>query len=141
MNSKQAPVITIIFALFLQIFSSQNIIAADTNILTPFNQQMFSKYQAENKPIVLMIYAPWCLHCRVQKPKLETVLKDPQFKDFIAMQVDYGDKKLLKQLNILHRSTIVVYKGKTEISRVVWFVSEQDIKSLLLKALEKPMNN
>ena len=38
-------------------------------------------------------------------------------------------------LNAPDRSTIIVYKGKNEIGRVVWFVPKQEIEQLLMTAL------
>lgn len=92
--------------------------------------------QKAGKPILVDVTAPWCPTCRAQKAVFSELEKDPRFKGFVTLQVDYDtQKKDLQQLKANRQSTLIVYKGSTEVGRVVGETRRDAIEALLLKAL------
>ena len=91
---------------------------------------------SENKPILVEITAPWCPTCKVQKPILEKLTGQPQFKDLKIFEVDFDSKKdVLQELKVNKQSTLIVYKGKTEQGRSTGDTNEASISALINKSL------
>ena len=58
------------------------------------------------------------------------------FKDIIFMSFEQKkSKEIAKELNIKHRTTIVVYKGKNEVSRLIGQTSKQIIYSAIKEGI------
>ncbi len=104
--------------------------------ITAYDRAQFLKAQSENKPILVEITAPWCPTCKVQKPILEKLTGQPQFKDLKIFEVDFDSKKdVLQELKVNKQSTLIVYKGKTEQGRSTGDTNEASISALINKSL------
>jgi thioredoxin 1 len=83
-----------------------------------FTQAAFEAAQAAGKPILVDVTAPWCPTCRTQAPIINSLMAKPEFKDLAVFTVDFDSQKdALKTLNVRSQSTLITFKGKTEISR------------------------
>jgi thioredoxin 1 len=101
-----------------------------------YSQQAFAAAQAAGKPILLHITAPWCPTCRAQKPILGKIEAEPQFKNLVVLNIDFDSQKaLLRKLRVNQQSTLIVYKGKTEVGRSVGDTNASSIAALVGKTL------
>ena len=102
----------------------------------PYTQQAFAAAQAAGKPILLHITAPWCPTCKAQRPILSKLEATPKFKDMVVLDIDFDTSKpLLRKLHVAQQSTLIVYKGKTEVGRSTGDTDPASIETLLGKAI------
>ncbi|MFN3351034.1 thioredoxin family protein [Pseudorhodoplanes sp.] len=102
----------------------------------PFTAAAFEAAQAQGKPILIDVSAPWCPTCRAQAPILSKLMSDPRFKNLVAFNVDYDSQKdVLRKLNVQRQSTLIVFKGKQEAGRSVADTNPASIEALVAKAL------
>ena len=101
-----------------------------------YSQQAFTAAQDAGKPILLHITAPWCPTCKAQKPILGKIEAEPQFKNLVVLNIDFDSQKaLLRTLRVNQQSTLIVYKGKTEVGRSVGDTNPASIAALVGKTL------
>ena len=99
-----------------------------------YSQQAFSAAQKAGKPILLHITAPWCPTCKAQKPILGKIEAEPQFKNLVVLNIDFDSQKdLLRKLRVNQQSTLIAYKGKTEVGRTVGDTDPASIAALVGK--------
>jgi thioredoxin 1 len=102
----------------------------------PFSDPAFEAAQKSGKPILVEVSAPWCPICRTQKPILAKLASEPRFKDLQIFDIDFdSQKELLRRLNVRMQSTLIAYKGATEVGRSVGETQPEWIEGLLEKAL------
>jgi thioredoxin len=97
-----------------------------------YSQQAFAAAQAAGKPILLHITAPWCPTCRAQKPIIGGIETQPQYKNLVVLNIDFDSQKdLLRKLRVNQQSTLIAYKGKTEVGRSVGETNPETITALV----------
>jgi len=101
-----------------------------------FNQQDFEAAQAAGKSIVLHVAAIWCETCQAQRAVLNKLEVDPAYKDYLIITIDYDKQKdVMRSFKVTSRSTLIAFKGKTELGRMTGNTKLPVIKSLIDKAL------
>lgn len=101
-----------------------------------FDPSALTTAQKAGKPILVEISAPWCPTCKAQKPILSNLAANPKFKDFVRFDIDFdSEKDALRGLNAQKQSTLIVFKGETEVGRSVGDTNAASIEALLSKAL------
>lgn len=101
----------------------------------PYDKAVVDKLIASGKPVVLHVYASWCLQCHMQKAILENLETDKQYDKIAFFRVDYdGQKDTVAALNC-PRSTVIAYKGGKETARMSWGVTEGAVVDVLKTAL------
>ncbi|CAO4142983.1 Thiol-disulfide isomerase/thioredoxin [Methylorubrum thiocyanatum] len=101
-----------------------------------FDPAAFAAAQAEGRPILVQISAPWCPICRAQKPILATFSADPRFKNLAIFTIDFDSQRdLVRRFGAQMQSTLIVYKGAAEVARSVGETQAEWIEQLLEKAL------
>ena len=107
-------------------------LAAEQATYTP---AALSAAQSAGKPVVVDVSATWCSTCAAQKPIVQSLLKEPKFKDLVLLHVDFDKQKAaLRKLNVREQSTFVVFKGKDEVGRSTGDTDKASIQALFEKA-------
>ena len=118
----------IFITLFLFLCVSANAVEKKTN----FSIETFEKAKASGKTIVINSYEVWCGTCSTQTKILDKAEKE--FKEIIFLSYEQSkNKDIAKKLGIKFWTTIVVYKGKNEVSRIIG----QTDKDTIYFAIEK----
>lgn len=101
-----------------------------------YDAASFTAAQAKGKTIVADVQASWCPTCRAQAPILEDLRKEKQSADVLFIKVDFDkDKDFLRAHRIPRQSTIVVFKGKTEVARSIAETDRTRLRGVVLGAL------
>ena len=101
-----------------------------------FTQAAFATAQQAGKPILLHVTAPWCPVCTAQKPIPGKLSADAAFKDLVILRIDFdSQKELLRALNVRTQSTLIVYRGATELGRSAGDTNEASVTAFARKSL------
>jgi thioredoxin 1 len=101
----------------------------------PFTPSAFAAAQAEGKPILVDVTAPWCPVCAKQHPILSELEQRPELRDLVVFDVDFDSQKdALKQFGVRTQSTLIVFSGKIEAGRATGITDRVEIQALLMKA-------
>jgi len=109
--------------------------AAHAAEVKPYDKTTFDALRAAGKPVVIHVYADWCPTCKEQTPIISDLLKEPSFKDYTVLKVNFDTQKdVRKALRVSQQSTLIVYHGKNEVARTVGDTSKESIAATLRKA-------
>ena len=104
--------------------------------IKPFSQQGFDALIHEGKSVVLDISATWCPTCKAQKTIIESLMKQPAYKDVTLLAVDFDtDKPTVKKFKVTMQSTLVAFKGAQEVGRSVADTTPSGLEGLIKKTL------
>lgn len=122
-----------VLALALVALTTPGATAAERKI---FDGKDFAAAQAQGKSILIDISATWCPTCQAQKPIIQKLSAEPQYKDLTIFDVDFDTRKdVLRKFGAQVQSTLIVFKGGNETGRSVGATSESAIADLMHKAL------
>jgi thioredoxin 1 len=100
----------------------------------PYEKAAVNAAIKSGKPVVIHVYAPWCLQCRAQASILTRLSTDPQLDRVTFFKVNYDDQpEVVAALNC-PRSTLIGYKGGKEVARMSWGTSDEDVTKVLKAA-------
>ena len=120
--------ILVILILLIQVQAN----AADK--YTNFSLQSLEEVKATGKTVVINSYEPWCWSCRKQDKVLNGA-KD-EFKNVVFLTYQQGkNKDIAEALNVSVRTTIVVFKGKNEVARIIGQTGKSEIYSAINKGI------
>lgn len=101
-----------------------------------YTQEKHMNLQAQNKPTALHFHAGWCSTCAAQESVFKSLGSSNDLKGVTLLVVDFDSNKALRsQLKVKSQSTVIVYKGKTEVARSAGETGADNIKALLSKGL------
>ena len=104
----------------------------------PFTEAAFDAAQKAGKPILIDTYATWCDICARQKPILDRLLGEPEFKSLVTFRVNFDTQKdVMRKFNARLQSTLIAYRGDKEVGRSVGETQPEWIEDLMSKATEK----
>ncbi len=102
----------------------------------PFDTKAFQAAQESGKPVLVEIHADWCPTCKAQLPILNKLANEAGFANITRFRVDFdAQKDAVKRFGTKMQSTLVLFKGKTEVARSVGETDEARIRAMLAKAL------
>ena len=120
--------IFIISFFFLAI--SANAVEKKTN----FSIEAFEKAKNSGKTIVINSYEVWCGTCSAQTKVLNQAEKE--FKEIIFLSYEQSkNKDIAKKLGIKYWTTIVVYKGNNEVSRLIGQTEKEKIYTAIKEGI------
>lgn len=114
------------------------LLAATAQALTikPYTAVDFAATQSTGAAVALHMHADWCPTCKAQAKVLGTLTKDPALDKVTLFVADYDKEKELRlRYRIQRQSTILVFKGTTEVLRDSGAVLPETIKEVLSSAL------
>ncbi len=101
----------------------------------PYDPAAVEKAIASGKPVIVHVYASWCLQCHMQASILDKLKNDPDYDHAIYFRVDYDNQKdVVAKLNC-PRSTLIAYKGGKEVARMSWGTSQELVVNVLKAAM------
>jgi len=101
----------------------------------PYDPAAVDKAIASGKPVVVHVYAPWCLQCHMQKSILEGLATDKKYDGIAFFRVDYDNQKDIVAKFDCPRSTVIAFKGGKELGRMSWGMTQASVTDVLNKAL------
>ncbi|WP_158807492.1 thioredoxin family protein [Beijerinckia sp. L45] len=127
----------VILVLFASAFAMVGTgVRADAPAPIHFDQQAFDAAQKAGKPILVEITAPWCPACKAQAPILGKLRSDPRFRDLQTFTIDFDtEKDLMHKFGAKLQSTLICFKGTTEIGRSIGETQPEWIEAQLEKAI------
>lgn len=101
----------------------------------PYTDQAFKAARAAGRPVLVEIHADWCPTCKAQRPILDKLSREPAYAGVERLRVDFdSQKRVVKRFKATMQSTLVLFKGETEIARSVGETDEGRIRAMLDKA-------
>jgi len=85
-------------------------------------------------PVLVDVWADWCMPCRMIAPAVEAIAKDYEGKVRVG-KMDADRNMTPSQLGIRGIPTLLVFKGGEIVDRIVGAVPQQEIASHLDKVL------
>ena len=86
-----------------------------------------------SESILVEVTAPWCPTCKRQRPIVDQIRKDRP--NLVVYEVDFDTgKDALKQLRVQNQSTLVVFRGASEVGRSTGDTDARSIGALVAKA-------
>jgi thiol-disulfide isomerase/thioredoxin len=97
----------------------------------PYDAGAFAAALQDGQSVVVEISAPWCPTCRAQKPIISQLIAEPRFADLTVFEVDFDSQKdVVRGLGARSQSTLIAYKGETEVGRSVGDTRPASIEAL-----------
>lgn len=85
-----------------------------------FDRAAFERAQAEDRRILIDVWAPWCPTCRAQEPIIDRVAAARGNEDLIVFRVHFDDQKAeVRRFGAQRQSTLIAYRGDRETGRSV----------------------
>ena len=101
----------------------------------PYEVSEVQKAIKSGMPVVVHVYAPWCLQCRAQASILAALPAEARLDKVRFYRVSYDQQKdVVSSLNC-PRSTVIAYRNGKEVRRMSWGTSQDDVMSVLNAAL------
>ena len=127
-------------AVLLAGLASMSTLSAASPVLAggeKFTDAAFEAAQKAGKPILVDIAAAWCPVCRVQAPIVEDLAMSDRFRDFVHLEVDFDrQREALRRFNAQKQSTLIVFRGETEVGRSIGDTNRASIEAMMAKALD-----
>ncbi len=100
--------------------------------IAPWDAARFSALQADGKPILIHVTAPWCPTCRAQHPIVSDLAAAAGNDDLVVFEVDFDSQKdVLRQFNVRQQSTLIAFSGAEERARAIGITDRAAIAALV----------
>jgi len=105
--------------------------AANAFEIRPFDKRAAQSAISAGRPVVLHVYAPWCLQCNIQEKILDGLKSDPAYTAITVYRVNYDNQKdEVRALNS-PRATLIGYRRGREVARMSWGITEDVVVNVL----------
>ncbi len=121
--------------LFASVASFAAIAPAQAFTFQPYNADAVNAAIKSGKPVIVHVYASWCLQCHAQRSILTGLEADKKYDGVSFFRVDYDGQKDVVAALACPRSTLIAYRGGKEVARMSWGVMQDDVVKVLQAAL------
>jgi thioredoxin 1 len=102
----------------------------------PYDPASFAAAQKAGQSILIHVTAPWCPTCKAQKPIVEKLAAQPEFKDLVIFEVDFDTgREALIALKARSQSTMIAFKGDKETGRSAGDTNPASVEALVKSTL------
>lgn len=102
----------------------------------PFSRDAFAELQRQGGPILVFVHADWCSTCKKQDIILGELLKEDDFANYSVLRVDFDSQKdVVQSFGVKYQSTLIVFRGDSEVGRSTADTDRAAITALLRRAL------
>ncbi|MCA0200466.1 MAG: thioredoxin family protein [Proteobacteria bacterium] len=102
-----------------------------------YDQAVFEKAQAADKPILVFVHAPWCPVCKAQMKTIDQVTADPAYKELTILRIDYDTQpELWKQFGATMQSTLIAFHGAKERGRIAHVAEAAAVTDIVRQTLK-----
>jgi thioredoxin 1 len=102
----------------------------------PYDPASFAAAQKAGQSILIHVTAPWCPTCKAQKPIVEKLAAQPEFKDLVVFEVDFDTgREALIAFKARSQSTMIAFKGDKETGRSAGDTNPASIEALFKSTL------
>ncbi len=102
-----------------------------------YSAAAFKAAQAAGTPILVDVFAPWCPTCKAQMKVLDGLKSKPEYAGVTIFQVDFDNQTdALKAFGVRQQSTLIAFKGATEVSRSAGATKPEAIEALLASTVK-----
>ena len=103
---------------------------------TTFDKELFNKAQSEGKIVVVSSWMKYCSSCAnqmkvLQKAKKEGELLDIKFDNIEYFAFDVTNRDIANSFDVLYQTTLLIFKGDTEVYRSIGETTEDLIYEAL----------
>lgn len=103
--------------------------------VAPYSASALAAAQKDGKPVALHFHAGWCATCRAQERVLNELKADKSL-DLTVFVADYDKEEALKQAHqVRKQSTLIVYHGDKETTRLMGETDAAKLETALRTAL------
>ncbi|MBQ2785734.1 MAG: thioredoxin family protein [Oscillospiraceae bacterium] len=98
------------------------------------NASLFEQHAAQDKPVLVEFWAPWCVYCRRIAPALDKLAD--QRADLVVGQVNIDEQPLLaakEQIEVI--PTLILYKNGEALGSIVAPESKARIEEFIAETL------
>lgn len=104
--------------------------------IQPFDTATFEAAQAAGEIIVVDIAADWCPTCKAQARVMAKLRDKPEFADYRIMRVNFDTQRdIVREFRAPRQSTLIVFRGRDEVGRVIAQTGEDQLDALWRAAL------
>ena len=108
---------------------------------TTFDKALFEKAQSEGKLIVISSWIEYCGSCANQMKVLQTAkkeggLSDIKFDNIEYFSFDVTNRDIADSFNVLHQTTLLIFKGDKEVYRSIGETTEDLIYEALKTSIK-----
>jgi len=101
-----------------------------------FKTSTFEALQAQNKPAVIFVHAPWCPVCRAQEQTIRSLLATPKYKSVTVLTIDYDTQKAVwSKFGARQQATLIGFRGKKETGRIAFETDPARVTAVLSSTL------
>lgn len=123
--------------LILAAMSPPMIVApAQAAVVRDYDAAAFQALQAQNKPVLIFVHAPWCPVCRAQTKTIDAALATPTYRDLTVMKIDFDTRKAdWQHFGATQQSTLIGFHGRRETGRVAHDTDPAKVMTVLASTL------
>lgn len=104
--------------------------------IVEWKEKDYLESKTKGQTYILHFYAEWCSVCLAQKKAVKKFELEKDFKDLKVYLVDFDfASKLKKEFGVERQSTMIIFRGDQEISRIMGITDPEKIREFFKKAL------